>query len=62
MFNKIRQFLKEVNLELKKVTWPSRKDTIASTWVVLLVILIFAAYFFVVDGIIAFLVKSVFGF
>ncbi|HDH97206.1 MAG TPA: preprotein translocase subunit SecE [Proteobacteria bacterium] len=62
MFNKIRQFLKEVNLELKKVTWPSRKDTIASTWVVLLVILIFAAYFFVVDGIIAFLVKSVLGF
>jgi len=62
MFNKIKQFLREVNLELKKVTWPSRKDTIASTWVVLIVILIFAAYFFVVDSVIAFLVKTVLGF
>ena len=62
MFNKIKQFLREVNLELKKVTWPSRKDTIASTWVVLIVILIFAAYFFVIDGILAFIMRSVLGF
>lgn len=62
MLGKIKQFLKEVSLEMKKVTWPSRKDTIASTWVVLIVILIFAAYFFVVDGVLTFLVRIVLGF
>ncbi|MEM2914408.1 MAG: preprotein translocase subunit SecE [Candidatus Bathyarchaeia archaeon] len=62
MLAKIKQFLKEVSLEMKKVTWPSRKDTIASTWVVLLVILIFAAYFALVDGILTFLVRIVLGF
>jgi len=62
MFAKIKQFLKEVSLEMKKVTWPSRKDTIASTWVVLIVILIFGVYFFVIDGVLTFLVRLVLGF
>ena len=34
------QFLREVKVELKKVTWPSRKQTIGSTVVVLLLVLV----------------------
>ncbi|NLH47711.1 MAG: preprotein translocase subunit SecE [Myxococcales bacterium] len=49
MFNKIKTFLKEVRIELKKVSWPNREVTVASTWVVIAVCFVFAVYFFVVD-------------
>jgi preprotein translocase subunit SecE len=35
MFNKIRNFLNEVKLELKKVSWSTREELISSTVVVL---------------------------
>ncbi len=43
------QFLREVRIELKKVTWPSRKETIASTSVVLITVVIVAFYLGIVD-------------
>ena len=49
MFEKVVQFLKEVQIELKKVVWPTRKDTIASTTVVLILVIIIAIYFRLVD-------------
>jgi len=38
--DKIVQFLREVKVELKKVTWPTRKQTIGSTVVVIILVLI----------------------
>ena len=35
IIGKTAQFLREVKVELKKVTWPSRKQTIGSTVVVI---------------------------
>jgi preprotein translocase subunit SecE len=46
---KITQFLKEVRFELKRVTWPSRKETIAGTAVVLIIVLIVASFLGIVD-------------
>jgi preprotein translocase subunit SecE len=43
------QFLREVKMELKKVTWPSRKQTIGSTVVVLVLVTIIAFFLGVVD-------------
>ncbi|MBF0496451.1 MAG: preprotein translocase subunit SecE [Deltaproteobacteria bacterium] len=43
------QFLREVKIELKKVTWPSRKETIASTSVVLVVVALVSMYLGFVD-------------
>ena len=51
-------FLKDVRRELKKVSWPARKDTISSTWVVVSVVFIFGFYFYIVDTIVGFLVKK----
>jgi preprotein translocase subunit SecE len=34
---KLIQFLKEVRLELKKVSWPSRKELVGSTTLVIVV-------------------------
>ncbi|MFH2011769.1 MAG: preprotein translocase subunit SecE [Pseudomonadota bacterium] len=49
MINKITKFLREVKVELKKVNWPSRKETIGSTAVVLVVVVIVAAFLGVID-------------
>ena len=43
------QFLREVKVELKKVVWPSRKQTIGSTIVVLILTMIISLFLGVVD-------------
>jgi preprotein translocase subunit SecE len=48
-WNKGIQFLREVKVELKKVTWPSRKQTMGSTLVVLVLVLIISLFLGVVD-------------
>lgn len=56
------QFVQEVRQEAKKVTWPSRKETGVSTAMVFVMVILAAIFFFVVDQIIAFGVKTIFGF
>ncbi len=53
------QFLKEVKVETRKVTWPSRKDTLAGTVVVLVIVFITAFYLGIVDFILSQLIKIV---
>ena len=48
-WQKTRQFFREVRVELNKVTWPSRKETMASTSVVLVLVFIVAVYLGLVD-------------
>ena len=43
------QFLREVKVELKKVVWPTRKQTIGSTVVVLILVMLISLYLGVVD-------------
>ena len=45
----IRQFLKEVRAELKKVAWPSRQEVIAYAVVVLVTVAVFTAIVFGMD-------------
>ena len=47
--DKSLQFLREVRVELKKVTWPSRKQAIGSTVVVLILVMIISLFLGVVD-------------
>ncbi len=49
MFNKIAEFFKEVMLELKKVVFPTKKEVIGSTWVVIITVLIAAFFLGLVD-------------
>jgi|YNPNPStandDraft_1061719.scaffolds.fasta_scaffold32334_1 preprotein translocase subunit SecE len=44
MLDKIREFLAEFRVEMKKVSWPSRKEVAASTGVVLVVVLFVSFY------------------
>jgi preprotein translocase subunit SecE len=49
MFKKVVEFLKEVKLELKKVVFPTKKEVIGSTWVVIVTVLISALFLGMVD-------------
>ena len=52
-------FLKEVRAEMRKVTWPSRKEVYSTTLVVIITTVFFGAYLFVMDIIFSWLVKRV---
>ncbi|WP_336294421.1 preprotein translocase subunit SecE [Bartonella sp. CB169] len=47
-------FLKQVYAETAKVKWPTRRETVISTVMVLLVTVLASAFFFVVDQIMHF--------
>ncbi len=49
-FEVAKQFLREVKTELKKVTWPSRKDALSGTLVVLVAVFIIAIFLGIVDS------------
>jgi preprotein translocase subunit SecE len=54
-----RNFLSDVKAELKKVTWPSRKETISTAWVVVVIILLISFYLGICDLILGKLLKAV---
>jgi preprotein translocase subunit SecE len=58
-FESIKQFLREVKTELKKVTWPSRKDTLSGTVIVLVTVFVIAFFLGVVDSGLSNLIKMV---
>ena len=49
MIKKVMQFLKEAKAELKKVSWPSRRELIESTMVVIVTVLAIAIFVGVID-------------
>jgi preprotein translocase subunit SecE len=53
-----KQFLREVRTELSRVTWPSRKDTLSGTLVVLVAVFIIAIFLGVVDSGLSNLIKQ----
>ncbi len=53
------QFLREAKIELKKVTWPSRKQTIASTSFVILLVIVLSFFLGIVDIGLSSLIKFV---
>jgi len=57
-FESAKQFLREVKTELKKVTWPSRKDTLSGTAVVLVAVFIIAIFLGIVDSGLSNLIKQ----
>ena len=61
IIQKVTQFLKEAKVELKKVVWPTPKQTLASTAVVIIIVFIVSIYLGIIDFVLAKLVKFVLG-
>jgi preprotein translocase subunit SecE len=59
LFSSTVQFLREVKIELKKVTWPSRKQTIGSTVVVIALIILISLFLGSVDIGLSSLIRAV---
>jgi preprotein translocase subunit SecE len=55
------QFVREVRQEVARVTWPTRKETLITTGLVLALSALAAVFFMVVDWIIAFAMRMLFG-
>jgi preprotein translocase subunit SecE len=47
----VRDYVNDLRLEMRRVTWPNRKQVEGTTAVVIVSVFAFAAYFFVVDKI-----------
>jgi preprotein translocase subunit SecE len=57
----VRSYLREVVVELKKVIWPSRKETLGSTAVVLVIVGLTAVFLGIVDLVLSRLVRLLVG-
>jgi len=49
MFEKIKRFLKEVKIEMTKVTWVSKQELLGSTIIVMVLSMLLAIFTGVVD-------------
>ena len=58
---KAKNFLQEVNIELGKVTWPTRKETVATAWIVVVIIVLISLYLGACDVVLAKLMRLILG-
>ena len=54
-----KEYINDLKLEMRRVTWPSRKQVETTTAVVIISVFAFAAYFFVVDSVLSKVIKGV---
>ena len=55
------EFIQQVRNETAKVTWPSRKETMVTTVMVLIMVVLAALFFLAVDQVLSWLVGLVLG-
>jgi preprotein translocase subunit SecE len=58
----IGEFIRQVRAEASKVTWSSRRETMVSTGVVLVMVFIASVFFLIVDSILFYGTQAVMGF
>ena len=55
------EFVQQVRQEMSRVTWSIRKETLVTTGMVFVMVFIAAAFFFLVDQMLSYGVRFVFG-
>jgi len=55
------EFVQQVRQELGRVTWPTRKETLITTAMVFVMVFAAAIFFFLVDQVMSFGVRWLFG-
>jgi preprotein translocase subunit SecE len=56
---KVREFFHDVLVEFRRVSWPTRKDVMSSTSVVIVMVIVLAVFLAVVDHALTWLVRLV---
>jgi preprotein translocase subunit SecE len=59
IIDRVVLFFREVKVEIKKISWPQRNETIASTSIVIIIVLIIGIFLGIVDVGLARLVKLI---
>ena len=55
----VRQFWREVALEMKKVSWPTRTEVVNTTIITIVVVFFFAAFLWVSDMGLSYLIQGI---
>ena len=55
---RVTTFLQDVQAETKKVTWPSRRDVMGSTMVVIVAVFIIAGFLGIIDFVLSLLIGT----
>jgi preprotein translocase subunit SecE len=58
---KIMTFIESVKMELGKVTWPTRKETVATTGVVVMIVILISLYLGACDVVLSKLMRLILG-
>jgi preprotein translocase subunit SecE len=56
----VKNYFEELQMEMRRVTWPSWKQVRSTTAVVIVAVFAFAAYFAVVDQVVASVINKLF--
>lgn len=56
------QFLRQVKQEVKKVSWPARKEVVQTLIMVAIMVAIASTFFFFVDQVLGWVVRMILGF
>ena len=59
-FERTKDYFNELKLEMRRVTWPNRKQVQGTTAVVIISVFLFAGYFEIVDSILSRGITAVF--
>lgn len=57
---RVKNYFEELQMEMRRVTWPNWKQVRATTSVVIVAVFLFAAYFFVVDDVVNTAIQKLF--
>ena len=55
------EFVRQVRQETSKVTWPTRKETLIATAMVVAMSILAAIFFFIADQLMSFIVRLILG-
>jgi preprotein translocase subunit SecE len=53
--------LKDAQVELRRITWPTKQDTFQTTWIVLVIVLIMSLILWGIDTIFGWLISAIIG-
>jgi preprotein translocase subunit SecE len=53
--------LKDAQVELRRITWPTKQDTFQTTWIVLVIVLIMSLLLWGIDTVFGWLISAIIG-
>ncbi len=56
------KFVRDVRMDVGRITWPSRKETLVTTGLVFAMAALAAIFFFTIDQLVGLAIRALFGF